>query len=44
MNFWGLGKSDKKIEFNNEKVENFARQMTYVSEMLPELKINIQSK
>lgn len=42
--FLGLGKSDQKIEFNNEKVENFARQMTYVSEMLPELKINIQSK
>lgn len=42
--FLGLVKSDKKIEFNNEKVENFARQMTYVSEMLPELKINIQSK
>lgn len=42
--FLGLVKSDKKIEFNNEKAENFARQMTYVSEMLPELKIDIQSK
>ncbi len=42
--FLGLAKSDKKIEFNNDKAENFARQMTYVSELLPELKIDIQSK
>lgn len=41
--FLGLVSSDEKIEFNNEKAENFERDMTYISEMLPELKINIQS-
>lgn len=41
--FLGLVKSRKKIEFNNEKTENFERDMTYISEMLPELKINIKS-
>lgn len=41
--FLGLVKSNKKIEFNNEKAENFKRDMTCISEMLPELEINIQS-
>lgn len=41
--FLGLTESKEKIEFDNEKVESFARQMSYVSEMLPELKINIES-
>lgn len=42
--FLGLASSRNVIEYNNEKGENFARQMSYVSEMLPELKISIQSK
>ncbi len=41
--FLGLVKSNTEIEFNNIKAENFKRDMTYISEMLPELKINIQS-
>jgi len=40
--FLSLVKSNKKIEFNNEKTDNFKRNMTYISEMLPELKINIK--
>lgn len=36
-------KSYKNVEFNKDKTENFERDMTYISEMLPELKINIQS-
>lgn len=42
--FLGLYKSYKEIEFNEEKAKEFKRQMTYISEMLPELKIDIQSK
>lgn len=41
--FLGLDKSYKNVEFNKDKTENFERDMTYISEMLPELKINIQS-
>lgn len=41
--FLGLVKSSKEIKFDKEKAENFKRDMTYISEMLPELKINIQS-
>ena len=42
--FLGLYKSYKEIEFNEEKAKEFKRQMTYISKMLPELKIDIQSK
>lgn len=41
--FLGLAKSYKNIEFDKDKIKNFERDMTYISEMLPELKINIQS-
>ena len=42
--FLGLVKSNQKVDYNNEKTDSFSRQMMYVSEMLPELKISIQSK
>ena len=41
--FLGLTKASKNIEFNNEKAENFERDMTYISEMIPELRISIKS-
>ena len=41
--FLGLINSNKNVEFNKNKMKNFERDMTYISEMLPELKINIQS-
>lgn len=41
--FLGLVKSNKSIKFSKEKTENFKRDMTCISEMFPELKINIQS-
>jgi len=41
--FLGCVKSTQKYEFDPLKSTDFERKMTYVSEMLPELKINIQS-
>lgn len=42
-NFLGLKKSSKDIKYNNEKSDVFERKMKFVSEMLPELEIEIQS-
>ena len=42
--FLGLFRSNKQIEFNSEKADDFDREMIVISEMLPELKISIQSK
>lgn len=41
--FLGLKKSNNAIEFDKEKINDFERKMSFVSEMLPELKINIES-
>lgn len=41
--FLGLVKSNKKIEFNEQKTNTFERQMSFTGEMLPELKISIES-
>lgn len=41
--FLGLKNSSKKIKFNTEKGDAFERKIKLVSEMLPELKIEIQS-
>lgn len=42
--FLGLVKSKNNIKFNEEKKDDFERKMRFVSEMLPELEIEIQSK
>lgn len=42
--FLGLTRSNKRIEFDSSSGEQFERNMTFISEMLPELKINVASK
>lgn len=42
--FLGLGKSTNEIKFSDEKAEGFERKMKFISEILPELEIEIQSK
>lgn len=41
--YLGLHKSNRKIEYSNEKSEKFVRNMKFVSEMLPELEIELKS-
>lgn len=41
--FLGLHRSIKKIKFSEEKSEEFKRNMSFVSEMLPELEIELKS-
>lgn len=41
--FLGLKSTSKDIKYNNEKNDAFERKMKFVSEMLPELEIEIQS-